>query len=61
VDLLQSLEQKVDELLDRYRTLLRECRELRSENSRLQDERKRYHRELDAVIAKLDRLERSES
>jgi len=56
-DLVLRLEKKFDQLLNRKDELEEECRRLQAENSTLLEERARFRRELDRILAKLDRLE----
>jgi cell division protein ZapB len=56
-ELVLRLEKKFDQLLNRKDELEEECRRLHAEKSALLEERARFRRELDRILAKLDRLE----
>lgn len=56
-ELVLRLEKKFDQLLNRKDELEEECRRLHAEKSALLEERARFQRELDRILAKLDRLE----
>lgn len=57
LDLVLKLEQKVDQLLDRFRAQAGEMQQLREENRRLLGERERFCAELDRLLGKLDGLD----
>jgi FtsZ-binding cell division protein ZapB len=59
VELIQHLETKIDQLIRQHQQLQDECRSLRKDASRMQDERERFKNELDTILAKLDKLERA--
>ncbi len=56
-DLIQRLERKIDQLLERKAALEEECRLLRTEKSQLLEEREGIGSELDRILAKLDHLD----
>ena len=59
MELIQRLEEKIDKLILQHQQLQDECRSLRKDASRHQDERERFKTELDKILAKLDKLERT--
>jgi len=59
VELIQRLETKIDQLIRQHQQLQDECRSLRKDALRMQDERERFKNELDTILAKLDKLERA--
>jgi chromosome segregation ATPase len=61
MNLVLRLEKKIGQLLDRKAELEEGCRRLQAEKSALMKERERFCRELDRILAKLDRLEQDKS
>ncbi len=55
-DIVTRLEKKIDELLSRQHRLARENARLSAAHEAFLDERKRCRRELDSILAKLDRI-----
>ncbi len=60
IDVLRRLEQRVDQLLERVRTIDAQCQRLRAENEKLLEERETFGRELDRILAKLEQGEESD-
>jgi len=55
-DLVSRLEKKIDELLARQDRLVRENEKLVKAQKAYVDDRKRCRKELDSILAKMDRL-----
>ena len=57
LEMVLRLEQKIDQLLDRYQNQVREMKALREENAALRKEREGVCSELDRILDKLDGLD----